>query len=115
MIVDLVAESGVADLIEPLKMIKAHGVAVWHEQPVKRNGEPPLPETLHLPRFTEKFRSCRNQQTLAVMRIDIVCKKTFNGTGELPVETVEENGFEDGSFKQDVGFARRRGRCLRHG
>ena len=45
---------------------------------------------------------------LAVVGIDVAGHQAFDGTGDWPVEPVEEHGFEDGSFKQDVGFPCRR-------
>src|SRR5262245_28618211 len=45
---------------------------------------------------------------LPVMRIHVVGQKTLDGANELTVEPVDENGFEYGSFKQNVVFP---GRC----
>jgi hypothetical protein len=82
MIVDLVAESGVTDLVEPRKVIEARRVAVRHDETMKKNGEPGLPKTLDLARFAEQLRACRNQKMLAVMGIDIASEKAFDGAGE---------------------------------
>ena len=71
-VVHLIAESGVADLIQPLKMIEAHGIAVWHEQAMEGNRQAALPKALDFPGFPEKLRACRNQKMLAVVGIDII-------------------------------------------
>src|SRR5205807_1255440 len=67
MVVDLVAEAGVADLVEPLKVVEAGGIAIGHNQAMKRNREPRLPEALDFPGFPQQFRANRNQQMLSVM------------------------------------------------
>ena len=36
---------------------------------------------------------------LAVVGIDIGCEQAFDGPGELPFEPVDENSFENRSFK----------------
>ena len=50
---------------------------------------------------------------LSVVGIDIVGQQALDGSGKLSIETVDEQGFEYGSFKQNVVFPRRRGRCAR--
>ena len=104
----LIAQPGVADLVEALELVEADGIAVRHDEPMEDNGEASLPEGFHLLRFAKNLRSCRNQQVLAVVRVDVVCEQALDGTGELPVEPVDENGFENGSFKENVGLPCRR-------
>ena len=72
------------------------------------DGETRLAEGVHLPGFAEKFRARGNQQVLAVVGIDVGGKQALDGAGKAPVETVDEHGFENGSFKQYVGFSCRR-------
>ena len=103
-VVDLVAETGVADLVESLKTVEARRVAVRHDQAMKGDGEPRLAEGFDLAGFAEELGSRRNQKMLTVVGIDVVGEKTLDGPGELPVETIDENGFEYGSFKQNVGL-----------
>src|SRR5271169_2001971 len=53
---------------------------------------------------------------LAVVRIHIRRKQALDGTCKASVEAVDENGFENGSFKEYVGFSCRRiGGARRYG
>src|SRR6266480_6796562 len=45
---------------------------------------------------------------LAVVGINIGREQALDGTCEASVETVDEDGFEDGSLEQHVGFSCRR-------
>ncbi len=45
------------------------------------------------------FRAGGYQQMLPVVRIDVGGEQALDGTGKSPVEAVDENGFENGSFK----------------
>ncbi len=47
MVVDLVAQSGIADLVEAHELIEAVAATVRHEQPMKGHGEARLAERLH--------------------------------------------------------------------
>ncbi len=63
------------------------------------NREPVLTEGFDFSCLAQQLRSGWNQEVLAVMRKNIVGKQAFDGPGELPVEPVDEGGFEYGSFK----------------
>jgi len=41
-VVDLIFQSFLSDLIEALELVEIDGVTVWHNQPVKNHGHPPL-------------------------------------------------------------------------
>ena len=56
-VVDLIAQSGVADLVEPLELIEADGVSVRHEQAMKDDGQTCLAEGVHLLGFAEQASS----------------------------------------------------------
>ena len=43
------------------------------------------------------------------MGVDVVREKAFDGAGKLPVEPIDENGFENSSFEEDVVLPCRRG------
>ena len=60
-VVNLVAKAGIAGLVETLELVKADGVAVRHEQPMKDDGKTRLTEGFDLARFTENFAARRNQ------------------------------------------------------
>ena len=70
-VVDLIPQAGVADLVEPLELIEADGIPVRHEHAMEDDGQTGLAEGVHLLRFTEQLRTCRNQQVLAVVRINV--------------------------------------------
>src|SRR5260370_24689879 len=111
MVVDLVAEASVADLVESLKMVEAGGIAVGHDQAMKGNREPRLPEAFDLAGFSQQGPSSRNEQMLAIVGIDSVGQEALDWSGKLTIETVDEQGFEDGAFKQNVVLSCPPGRC----
>src|SRR6185437_13990714 len=83
---------------------------------MEEDGQTCLAEGVHLLGFAQQLRSCRNEQVLAVVGINVCREQALDGAGEAPVEAVDENSFEDGSFKQYVGFSCRRiGGARRHG
>ena len=112
-VVDLVAQTGVADLVEPLKMVEACGKSVGHYHAMEGDGETGLAEGLDLAGLAKQFGPGWNQKMLPVVGVNIARQKAFDGSSELAVEPVDENGFEYGSFKKNVGFARGRSRCAR--
>jgi hypothetical protein len=83
MVVDLVAETRVSDLVEPLEMVEARGISVRHHQAMKRNGETGLSEGLDLASLAEQLGAGRKQKMLSVMGIHIIRKKTLDGSGAL--------------------------------
>src|SRR5579871_2922891 len=113
MVVDLVAKAHVANLVEPLKAVEVCRKPIRHHHSMEKDGKASLAEGFDLPCLPEEFRSGRNQQMLPVVGIDICCEKAFDGSCHLSVEPVDENGFEYGSFKENVSFARCRSRCAR--
>src|SRR5882757_8138759 len=99
MVVDFVLQPYVARRIEPFELIKAHGVPVGHDEAMKQNGKASRSEGFDLAGFAEKPTACRNEQLLAVMGVRIGGGETRERAGNGSVETVDENGFEDSSFK----------------
>ena len=65
--VDLVFQAGLTDLVEAVKLVKIHGVAVRHNQPVEDHRQPALAETLHFAGFPQSKGSFGDQDVLAVM------------------------------------------------
>ena len=55
-VVDLVAQTGVPDLVESLEMVETRGIAVRHDEAVKGDSEPSLSEVLDLAGFAEDLR-----------------------------------------------------------
>jgi hypothetical protein len=42
---------------------------------------------------------------LSITGVNVSCEKAFDRPRELAVEPVDENGFEDGSLKDEIGLA----------
>ena len=78
--IHLVAQAGFADLIQTLKLVQRHGIAVRHDEPVKDNGQPTLAEGLNFPDFTQNAGPLGNQEVLSIMRIDVGCHHTVHRT-----------------------------------
>ena len=107
-VVDLISKTGIADLVEPFESVETDGITVGHERAVEHDSQTRLAKRVHLPGFAKKFRARRNQQVLAVVGVNVGGKQALDGSGKAAVETVDEHGFENGSFKQYVGFSCRR-------
>ena len=80
-VVHLVAEAGVADLIESEELIEAVRAAVWHQQAMEGHGQPRLSERLDRLRFTENARAGGNQHLPSRVRIERIRDETVHGRG----------------------------------
>ena len=80
MIVDLVAETGVTDLVETLELVEADGLTVGHEKAMEENRKPGLPGVLNLTGFPEHSRSRGNEQVLAVVGVNVRGHQTLDGS-----------------------------------
>ncbi len=67
-----------------------------------------LAEVIDSASLAEKFGPGWDQNVLSVMGIDIGCEQALDGAGKLPLKPVDEDGFQNGSFKDDVSFPCRR-------
>src|ERR1700723_2799732 len=115
-VVDLIPQTGVADLIESGEPVETGGVTVRHNHAVENDCETGLTGVLDLARFTEEFCSGGQEEMLAVVGIDIGREKAFDRSCKLSFETVDENRFKNGPFKHNVSFPRRRvGDTTSHG
>ena len=72
MVVDLVAKTGVTDLVHPFELIETDGIPIGHDEPMKRDGESRLTEGVHALRFSQDLCAGRNQNVLAVVRVEVV-------------------------------------------
>src|SRR5271157_2494275 len=70
-VVDLIAEAGVADLIEPLKPVEADGISIGHEDAVEGHGQTCLAKSIDLLGFAEQLGSRGDQEVLAVVRVNV--------------------------------------------
>jgi hypothetical protein len=60
-VVDPVSEPGVTDLIEPLELVEADGIAVWHKDAVEGDSQTRLAKRCDFFCLTEQLRSCGDQ------------------------------------------------------
>src|SRR5580765_3715111 len=72
---------------------------------MKEHSEASGSEGFDLAGFAKKPAACWNEQLLAVMGIRIRGGETCDGASKGSVEASDENGFEDGSFKKNVGLS----------
>ena len=59
-VIHFVAQTCIADLIQTLELVEVDGIAVRHDQPVKRNGKASLAECVHGFRLAEDLSPGRN-------------------------------------------------------
>jgi hypothetical protein len=55
MMVDLIFQSGLADLVQAMKLIQIDRVSVRHDEPMEGNGQAGLAKALNPLRFTQSF------------------------------------------------------------
>src|SRR5882672_1060317 len=67
-----------------------------------------LTEVIDSASFAEKFGPRWDQNVLSVVGIDIGCEQALDRASKLPLKAVDEDGFQNGSFKDDVSFPCRR-------
>ena len=58
-VIDLVPQAGVADLVEPLELVEADGIAVGHEHAMEHDGQTRLAEGVDFLGFPEKLSNLR--------------------------------------------------------
>src|SRR5437868_3390392 len=110
MLIDLIAETGVADRVERWRVIQATGAAIGHQQAMERDGQPRLTERLHQLRVSEDAGPGRNDDLLPAVRVHRVGHQTVDGPGTPPVEPIREYGVDDGPFQHAVEGTTRRDR-----
>ena len=98
-VVDLILEAGRARLIETMKLIEVDTIAIGHEQAVKDHGEPALSKTIDGFDLAEHKTTLRNEDVLSIVGIDGVRNHDLHRTGEVPIQAVDQGGFDYGSFK----------------
>src|SRR5258708_4860939 len=108
MVVYLVAKPTVADLVEPLELVETGGIPVWHEKAMESDSQTSLAEVIDSAGFAEKFGPGWDQNVLSGVGIDIGCEQALDGGRQLPLKAGDEDGFQNGSFKNDVSFPCRR-------
>ena len=97
--VHLVAEAGVADLIESEELVEAVRAAVRHQQAVEGHGEPRFAERLDGLRFAENPRAGGNQHLPSRMRVERIGHETVHRRGARAIQSIRQHGVDDGSFQ----------------
>ena len=92
-VIDLVPQTGVADLVESLELIEADGIAVGHQDAMEDDRETRLAEGVDFLGFTKQLRACGNEQMLAVVRVNVRREQALDGAGKAPIEAIDQNGF----------------------
>ena len=110
-LVHLVAQAGVADLIESEELVEAVRAAVGHQQAMERHGEPRLAERLHGLRFAENPRAGGNQHLPSRVRVERVRDEAVHGRRARAIQPIRQDGVDDGALEhamQRPGCADRR-------
>src|ERR1700761_7282062 len=108
MVVDLVLQTLFSNLIQPVELVKVHGIAVRHDETVEDNDHAPLlAETAvsHLLGFTKSYRPLGDEDMLMIVRIDRIRDKHLDRTNGVTVEAVHQNGINGGPFIDHIGLA----------
>ena len=92
--IDLVPEGALARLVQA-RELEVDPAAVGHDQPVERDGEPALVPVLNRLGHADHARSARDQDPLAVGRIERDRDGREHRSGELARELREEHPFEE--------------------
>ena len=124
-VVDAIAQTGVADLIQPLELIERTRAAIRHQQAVEGDGQSRLTERLHRTRFAEDTCSSGDQHVLSAVRVHRVRDEAVHRRRRAAVETIGQDGVDHGAFKDAVQRSNRayragrrrltRLRCARRG
>ena len=91
-------------MVQALKLSKAHGIAVRHDERWNDDRQALLAESLHFANFAQHAAALRNEQVQAVMGIDIGRDHAIHGTRERSIQAVGEHGFKHRPFKEPVPF-----------
>ena len=78
--IDLVPESGFADLIKTSKLVEADAETVRHNKSVKRNSEPTLTGAFNGMDIAEDATAGRNQNVAVIMRVHVVADQAIHGS-----------------------------------
>src|SRR6266700_1379714 len=102
MMVDLIFESGLADLVQAVKLIEVHRVAVRHDEPVKSNSQAGLTEALNSLRLSQNLRAGWNKKTQTIVGVNVVGQHADDWTGEVAIQAGDKYCLKNRSLKDDV-------------
>jgi len=108
--VHLVAEAGVADLIESEELVEAVRAAVRHQQAVERHSEPRFAKGLDRLRFSENSCAGGDKHLPARMRVERIGHETVHRRGARAIQSICQNGVDNGSFQHWMQRSRRANR-----
>src|SRR5262245_54343976 len=97
--VHLVAEAGVAVLIQSEELIQAIRAAVRHQEAMEGHGESHLSERLDGLRFPQNPCARGDEYLPPRMRIERVGYETVDGRRARAVQAIRENRVDDGPFQ----------------
>ena len=104
MVIDLIFERSLPDLIEAGGLVEVHSVTIGHDEPVKHDGETCLTDIAHLLGFPQNAGSCGNQQLRMIVGVHVIGDLAQDWPGEITIEPVDQHGFKDSSFENDMLF-----------
>jgi hypothetical protein len=107
MVVHLIAQTGFAHRAQPLEFVEVDRKAVGHDEPMKNHRQALLAVAFQFASFAQDPRSLRNQERLAVVRIEVGGHQTIDRTRETRRQPIGEHGFKDGAFQNAVLVGRR--------
>ena len=84
--VDLVAQSGIADLVEAHELIEAVAATVWHEQPMKGHSEARLAERLDRLRLARILAPANTDLSASVGYRALVTKRFTGRPSRRPAD-----------------------------
>ena len=108
MVVDLVPQTGIADLIEADELIETERAAVWHQQPMKGHCESRLAEGLNGARLAKDACARRNQDMLPAVGEHRVRDQAIDWRRSASVQPVCQDRIDDGSLEKRVQRSGRR-------
>ena len=90
MVIHLVFKSRSAFLAEPFESVEVDRIPIRHDEPMEGDGEPCLTECVDFAGFSYDLATCRNQEVLAVMGVNVVGEQAGDGAGKTAIEPVDE-------------------------
>ena len=105
--VHLVAEAGVADLIESEELIEAVRAAVRHQQAMEGHGKPRLAKRLDRLRFSENPRAGGDEHLPSRVRVERIGHETVHRRGARAIQSIRQNGVDNGAFEHAMQRSRR--------
>ncbi len=114
-LIDLVAESCIADRVQTHEVVEGIGAPIWEDETRERHGEPAFPERLYGLRCAQQSRACGDHDLLIITRVDRGGDEAVHGSGRGAVQSIREDRINDGALDDAVQRPVRRRRFRRYG